>query len=105
MKIRVLQRFRFIALLEGISYLALVFMAMPLKYWADFPEAVQYTGWAHGLLFILYFAFLLPAWMKCRWSFPKVASLVLASLIPFGAFVADRKIKEEIERELIAAEN
>ncbi len=103
MKVQALQRFRFIALLEGISYLALVFMAMPLKYLADFPEAVQYTGWAHGLLFILYFAFLLPAWARHKWPLSKVALLVLASLIPFGAFVADKKLKGEIKR-LAAAE-
>lgn len=98
MKIQALQRFRFIALLEGISYVVLVFIAMPLKYMADFPEAVQYTGWAHGLLFILYFSFLIPAWRRFRWSFLKVALLVLASLIPLGAFVADRWLRQEAER-------
>jgi len=45
-----------VALAEGISYILLLFVAMPLKYLFDMPLAVKYTGWAHGLLFVLYIA-------------------------------------------------
>ncbi|MEP7128906.1 MAG: DUF3817 domain-containing protein, partial [Chitinophagales bacterium] len=47
-------RLRLAGITEGISFLVLLFIAMPLKYFADIPEAVKYTGWLHGLLFILY---------------------------------------------------
>ncbi|MCH5690241.1 DUF3817 domain-containing protein [Niabella sp. W65] len=43
-----------IAFLEGISYLLLLLVAMPLKYLADIPEGVKYIGWAHGVLFVLF---------------------------------------------------
>ncbi|RZM12434.1 MAG: DUF3817 domain-containing protein, partial [Pedobacter sp.] len=48
-----LRRFMLIALVEGISYLLLLCIAMPLKYYADMPGFVKYLGWAHGVLFVL----------------------------------------------------
>jgi len=90
-----LSLFRKVAVAEGISYLLLVFIAMPLKYWADMPLAVKYTGWAHGLLFVLYAICLLVAWITYKWSFGKAALIFLASLIPFAPFFVDRKLKEE----------
>lgn len=47
-----------------ISFLVLLFVAMPLKYAAGIPEAVKYTGWAHGILFILYVAFLADVFLN-----------------------------------------
>jgi integral membrane protein len=87
--------FRKIAVLEGISYLLLLFIAMPLKYYADMPLFVKYTGWAHGLLFVLYGAFLVMAWQEQKWKFGKVVLIFLASLFPFLPFVVDRKLKDE----------
>jgi len=90
-----LSLFRKVAVAEGISYLLLVFIAMPLKYWADMPLAVKYTGWAHGLLFVLYAGFLLVSWIVYKWSFGKAALIFLASLIPFAPFFVDKKLKED----------
>lgn len=90
-----LSLFRKVAVAEGISYLLLVFIAMPLKYWADLPLAVKYTGWAHGLLFVLYAVCLLVAWIIYKWSFGKAALIFLASLIPFAPFFVDRKLKAD----------
>jgi integral membrane protein len=87
--------FRKVAVAEGISYLLLLFVAMPLKYFANMPLAVKYTGWAHGLLFVLYAAFLIMAWMEQKWKFGKVVLIFLASLLPFMPFVVDRKLKDE----------
>ncbi|MFC4212484.1 DUF3817 domain-containing protein [Pedobacter lithocola] len=87
--------FRKVAVLEGISYLLLLFVAMPLKYFANMPLAVKYTGWAHGVLFVLYAAFLIMAWMEQRWSFGKAILIFLASLLPFMPFLVDRKLKDE----------
>lgn len=87
--------FRKIAVAEGLSYILLVFIAMPLKYLADMPLAVKYTGWAHGLLFMLYVVFLVIALVEYKWNFKKVALIGLASLIPFAPFWVDKKLKED----------
>ncbi len=96
-----LKLFRKVAIAEGISFLLLVFIAMPLKYFADMPLAVKYTGWAHGLLFVLYIIFLIMAWQEYRWKFGRVLLLFIASLLPFGPFVVDRRLKEENPRRVL----
>ena len=79
-------------LIEGISFLILLFIAMPLKYWADQPEAVRYTGMLHGILFIWYVGSILWARLSLRLSIKGMAIGFLASLIPFGTFYADKRI-------------
>ena len=54
-----LNRLHIIGIVEGISALLLFFVAMPMKYMLDMPLAVKYTGWAHGVLFMLYIGALL----------------------------------------------
>jgi integral membrane protein len=90
-----LGRFRLVAISEGISYLFLLFIAMPLKYAAHFPLAVQYGGWLHGVLFILYMLLLLQVWKQYRWKFGKVVWAFAASLIPFGGFVLEHQLKKQ----------
>ncbi len=87
-----LKYFRFIAIAEGISFLVLLFIAMPLKYFAQLPEAVLYTGWIHGLLFILFCILLLLVTINFSWSLKKAAIAFIASLLPFGTFILDAKI-------------
>lgn len=89
-----LNRFRSIALAEGVSYLVLLLIAMPLKYLADLPKAVLYTGWVHGFLFVLYCILLLACWIKYKWSFLKTAWAFIASLLPFGTFILDRQLRK-----------
>jgi len=81
--------------MEGISYLALLGIAMPLKYMADMPKAVTVVGSIHGLLFVLFCGALFLAWRKRRWDYDKVALAFLASIIPFGTFWLDRKLRKE----------
>lgn len=95
MKGNMLKRFRQIAVLEGISYILLLGIAMPLKYMADMPEAVKYTGWIHGVLFILYGIMLVQVWQEYKWKFGKVFLVFIASLLPFAPFIVDRKLKAE----------
>ena len=90
-----LGRFRLIAILEGISYLVLLGIAMPLKYFVHLPDAVKYTGWIHGVLFVLYIILLLKVWSQYRWSLSKTVMAFIASLLPFGTFVLDSKLKKE----------
>lgn len=85
-------RFRYIAWSEGISFLLLLLIAMPLKYMAGIPEGVKYIGWAHGLLFVLYIALVLEIRAELRWSFGQVLLALIASLLPFGPFLIDRKL-------------
>ena len=90
-----LKRFGQIAVYEGLSYLILLFIAMPLKYWADYPAAVRIVGSAHGFLFVLYVILLLLCWRKQKWSFERAALFFFASLIPFATFWVDKKIKQQ----------
>lgn len=90
-----LGRFRLVAVSEGISYLFLLLVAMPLKYFAGIKEAVQYTGWAHGVLFVLYCILLLQVWIRYKWTFGKAFMAFLASLLPFGTFLLDRQLSKQ----------
>ena len=86
-------QFRKIGIIEGYSYLLLLFIAMPLKYFMDYPIAVKVVGMAHGVLFILFCIMLALAWQKARWSLKESTLFFVASLIPFGTFYTDKKIK------------
>lgn len=85
-------RFRIISISEGISYLLLLGIAMPLKYMAGIPVAVKITGWIHGLLFILYIISLIQVKYTHHWSLKKTLVAFSASLIPFGPFVLDARV-------------
>jgi integral membrane protein len=87
--------FRKVAVAEGISYLLLLFVAMPLKYLAHFDSAVKYIGWVHGILFIAYVALLIMTWQEQKWKFGKAVLIFFASVLPFMPFVVDRKLKDE----------
>lgn len=77
---------------EGISYLLLLGIAMPLKYLADWPLGVQIVGWAHGLLFVSYLVLAALAWWQLRWPFRRLVEAFFAALLPFGPFVWDRRV-------------
>ncbi|MFK7972656.1 MAG: DUF3817 domain-containing protein [Bacteroidia bacterium] len=94
-----LGRLRIVAFLEGISYLVLLGIAMPLKYMADKPEAVQIVGMAHGVLFVAYCLLLVIVAVGYKWGFKKVALAFLASLVPFGTFWADAKLFKPATRD------
>jgi len=84
--------FRTIAIAEGISFLTLLLIAMPLKYFANMPEAVKITGWIHGALFMLYIPFVFLVKRALRWSWLNVFVALAASVLPFGTFVLDKKL-------------
>jgi integral membrane protein len=83
--------FRATAILEGISYLALFAVTMPLKYWADIPMPNKYVGYAHGVLFIGYIILAFIFWRMKKWGCKKGFILLLASLLPFATFYVDKK--------------
>lgn len=90
-----LRSFTTVAFLEGISYILLLFIAMPLKYFFDAPLAVKYIGWAHGALFIAYVVLLLICGIQYKWSFKRTTFYFVASLLPFLPFFVERKLKQE----------
>jgi integral membrane protein len=89
-----IQFLRRIALLEGASFLLLLGIAMPLKYLADMPMAVKVVGWAHGVLFVVFCYALLQVMLKTQWSLVRCAVVFVASLLPFGPFLLDRRMRE-----------
>ena len=86
-----LGRLRMMAVLEGISYLALMFVAMPMKYLMQDNSLMRPLGMLHGWLFVLYVLLLLQAHLQLRWGW-KISLINLAlSFIPFGTFYSERK--------------
>jgi integral membrane protein len=75
---------------EGISFLLLMGIAMPLKYAFDYPQAVTWVGWAHGILFIAYCLMLLKCLLQKQISFGQSVLGLIAALLPFGPFFMDR---------------
>lgn len=90
-----LRWFRIVALLEGLSFILLLFVAMPLKYWMGMPLAVRIVGSLHGALFLAFVGLLGHVGPKRSWSMKKMSLAFLASLVPFGTFVLDRSLKRE----------
>lgn len=86
-----LGRLRIVAFLEGVSYLVLLGIAMPLKYLAGLPHAVRIVGMAHGVLFVLFVILLIQVATEKSWSFKKSALSFVSSLVPFGTFYADSR--------------
>lgn len=85
--------FRFIAFVEGLTTIALFFVAMPIKYMLDNPVWVQIFGPLHGYAFLLYFAAMLLLMRNAPWTGGDIVRGALASLVPFGTFLNDRAIK------------
>jgi integral membrane protein len=104
-------RFRIIALVEGISFLVLLFIAMPIKYLEAFgsnPKPVQYVGWVHGVLYILYAIAGFQALYARGWGVREAVWGFLASILPGGTFVYDvlfLKREHEAEKAEKAAES
>lgn len=88
-------RFRFVALIEGVSLLVLFGVAMPLKYLADMPQAVRIVGWLHGVLFIWYVAEVADLAMRKVWGRRMVALAMIVSSLPAGTFWFDRRLRRD----------
>ncbi len=82
---------RFLAILEGISYLLLFALSMPLKYWADIREPNIYIGYVHGFLFISFIGITALLCSKQKWGTKTFLKFFVASLLPFGTFYMDQK--------------
>jgi integral membrane protein len=83
---------RRVTLIEGASFLLLLGVAMPLKYFANIPLATKIAGWTHGVLLIIVCYALLQVMLKTSWPLMRCALVFGASLVPFGPFMLDRRM-------------
>ena len=82
-------------MIEGVSLLVLLFIAMPLKYIWHEPGAVKIVGWIHGALFVLFMILAFRVYEQKNWPFKKLILAFVAAFLPFGTFVFDKRLKEE----------
>ena len=87
---------RILGNIEGVSYLLLLGVAMPMKYYFEMPMAVKIVGMAHGVLFVAYCLLLALCLKSFNWTLKFGAYLFIATLIPFGTFVTDRKLRNKV---------
>ena len=87
-----LGRLRLLAFIEGVSFLLILFVTMPLKYGLQMGEPNKIVGMAHGVLFILYVVAVIQISIDESWLKKKTFLALLASIIPFGTFWADKKL-------------
>ncbi len=87
-----LGRLRIIGFLEGLSFILLVGVAMPLKYLGGYQHATWDIGMIHGVLFITYLIAVIPAKISLNWNLTTTFWVMIASLLPFGTFVAEYRL-------------
>lgn len=89
-----IERLRFISIIEGLSFLALLCVAMPVKYILGEPTLVRYVGMVHGLLFILFVAALLESSKRYEWSLKFSLLCFACSIVPFAPFWLENRLKK-----------
>ena len=87
--------FRLISLIEGISLVTLLFIAMPLKYQFGVGEAVAYVGITHGCLFLIYMVMSLSVSHQHQWSIFKWLAVFFAGVLPFGFLLVDKQLRAD----------
>ena len=87
--------FRKIAFAEGVSFLVLLLVAMPLKYMANMPLAVTIVGGLHGVLFVAFIILGREVMSEYKLGWGWMGKAMLASVLPFGTFYMDREWKKE----------
>ena len=88
--------FRLISFLEGVSYLLLLFIAVPIKYFHGDESYVKMLGMPHGILFIGYILLAILIQKQMKWNLKTMGIVTLASVIPFGTFYVDKKYLQSL---------
>lgn len=91
-----LKKFKLINKIEGISYIILIFIAMPMKYYAGIPMATKIIGMLHGLLVFAFIYQIIEAKKEAGFTLKETALYTVFSLIPFGSFYTDRLLAKKI---------
>ena len=89
-----LARFRWVSLAEGVSFLLLLCVGMPLKYGAGMPAATMVFGSLHGLLFLAYLALAWEQRQEQNWDGKRFAAVLIASVLPTGPFWLHKSLKK-----------
>jgi len=95
LEIRDVKNFLLVGKLEGYSYLILLFIAMPLKYFFDFPQAVKITGMLHGVLFVGFIFTIVVLFSNKIFNIKQGFLAFVLSLIPFGTFYLKRLFNQK----------
>jgi len=98
-----LQKFRLINKIEGISFIILIFIAMPLKYSFGYPMATKVVGMLHGLLVFAFIYQIIEAKKEAGFTLKETALYTILSLIPFGSFYTDKLLTKKIETSKVTA--
>lgn len=98
-KVLNLKILRKLGIIEGISYLTLFGITMPLKYMYGMKGPNYVVGLLHGLLFVSYVFWIFIVYNQYRLSVKHTMLLLIASLLPFGTFITDSKILSKLETE------
>lgn len=98
-----MKTFRLVSFIEGCSLLLLLFVAMPLKYYAGMPAVVWYVGMGHGILFMLFAALSLTVSHRQGWSVGYWLLVLLLGVVPFGFLLLDTRLRAETRS--VAAES
>lgn len=85
-----------VSLAEGVTFLLLLCVAMPLKYAANLPVAVMIMGTVHGLLFIAYVLLALDGRNQLGWTAKRLLWVLVMAVLPTGAFFAEKSVKAEL---------
>ena len=88
---KMIKLFKITSFLEGVSYILLIFIAVPLKYLADYEVLVKSLGMPHGILFIAYIILALLIRNQMKWDAKTTFIVMIASLLPFGTFYVNKK--------------
>lgn len=94
-----LLRYRVMAYAVGVGLLVLVLVGMPLQFAAGRPQVVQVVGPIHGFLYIVYLLAAADLTRRGRWPLSQLAGVILAGLVPFVAFVVERRVTRRTEQQ------
>jgi len=92
-----LLHFKLINKIEGISFIILLFIAMPLKYSFGYPIATKIVGMAHGLLVFVFIYQIIEAQKEAKLSIKEMLTYSILSLIPFGSFYTDKLLVKKLK--------
>ena len=89
--------FRVIGFLEGLSYLLLLGIAVPIKYLLEDSSYVKMLGMPHGILFVAYLVGAFILYQKYDWSTKTFLIVLAGSIVPFGTFYVDKKYLKSLK--------
>jgi integral membrane protein len=92
------------AILVGIGLLALLGVAMPLKYLAEDETVIGVVGPVHGLLYMIFLLVTLDLANRGRWPLRRTVGVALAGTVPFLSFVVERRMVRDVHARLTAEE-